>query len=254
MVEPSSDRCLPKMKRLSISNFGPPVLPTVRMRPPLRAARKLSGKVVPTLSTTTSTPRLFGQLVDRLGPVFVLRAVDQVVRPQRLGQLQLLWPRADHVTVAPASLAIWMAGRVHPAGCAHHQHALPGAQIAPRVISECQAVWKTSAGGGSHAHVEAFRQGVSVDCRDDHVLGVGAAHASRPAAPSARSGYPARPGSSSHSPQLRLELITTRSPTFQPGDPGAQRGDLARPVGAGDVRVCQLDAGPAVAHHRCPAG
>ena len=40
MDEPMMDRCLPKMKRLSISNFGPPVLPTVRMRPPFARRAK----------------------------------------------------------------------------------------------------------------------------------------------------------------------------------------------------------------------
>ena len=47
------------MRRISSSGLGPLVAPQVTNRPPLASARMLPGQVAaPTLSITTSTPRL----------------------------------------------------------------------------------------------------------------------------------------------------------------------------------------------------
>ena len=93
IVDPRIESCFQNRRRISSLGLGPEVAPQVTMRPPLAAAlSELIQVASPTVSTTTSTPRLSVWRADRLRHVLG-GVVDDELRAGLAGPTRLLGSR-----------------------------------------------------------------------------------------------------------------------------------------------------------------
>ena len=169
------ERCLAKMKRLSISNFGPPELPTVSRRPPFLSVRRLCIKVVPDVVHHHVHALLVRGQEDGFGPVLFFGTVDQDVCAEGFRFLQLLRIGAHDHDLRAAIFGDIYAGGIDSAPRADDEHCFALLQL-PACDQRVPGCLVDQGGRGSFAEIKIGGQFVELAGRQGYVFGIRSAH------------------------------------------------------------------------------